>query len=175
MAEKRDSPRHPPIDYPDLHLLNAVRGWLELKCPSEARAELEQISRTPRTHPELLHVHWQLEISLKNWELALEIAEVIVDVEPDSPSGWIDRSYALHELKRTQEAHRQLLPAFEAFPDEPIIPYNLACYACQEGDLVTAKNWFEAALRRGDKTALIKMALGDGDLRPLWAQIQKMN
>jgi hypothetical protein len=68
----------------------------------------------------------------------------------------------------------KLVPAYEMFPNEAVIPYNLACYCCQLKDISTAKTWFERAVRRGDKRALLKMALSDFDLEPLWAELESM-
>jgi len=44
-----------------------------------------------------------------------------------------------------QAAWGMLLPAFEKFPEEPTIPYNLACYACQMKRLDEARQWLERA------------------------------
>ncbi len=66
---------------------------------------------------------------------------------PDEPPGWIHRSFGLHELGRTSEAEQLLLPAATKFPNEPIIPYNLACYACRLGNIEVARE-LEAAFKR---------------------------
>ncbi|MDW8309781.1 MAG: hypothetical protein RMK20_10450, partial [Verrucomicrobiales bacterium] len=92
---------------------------------------------------------------------------------PDRPNGWLHRAYALRRatgggLERAWEALR---PAADRFPREPIIPYNLACYACQMGRLDEARQWFVRALRVGDRATLKDMALHDDDLRPLWNEI----
>ncbi len=44
-----------------------------------------------------------------------------------------------------------LFPAMEKFPDEAIIPYNLACYACQMDKPDKARILFARALAVGDK------------------------
>jgi hypothetical protein len=62
---------------------------------------------------------------------------------------------------------RLLLPLAEQFPDEAIIAYNLACYACQLGDLTRAKLWLARAARQRGKLPLKEMALEDPDLAPL--------
>ena len=58
---------------------------------------------------------------------------------PESPFGWVTRSFALHVLKRTDEALNNLLPATLHFPDEIVIRYNLACYECTLGNMGRAK------------------------------------
>jgi hypothetical protein len=70
-----------------------------------------------------------------------------------------------------------LLPAADRFPDETIIPYNLACYACQMNDLPSARTWLDRALeiaaRSGDKSHWIETALHDPDLERLWPEIRQ--
>ncbi|MFT4687853.1 MAG: tetratricopeptide repeat protein [Verrucomicrobiia bacterium] len=174
MPDKGDIQKLTALGYPEKHVLDAVCGWLELSCPQEARAEFQSLSAAFREHPEALQLHWQLDVAEKNWRSALKIAAQILQLAPDQPAGWIDRSYALHELGETHEAMAKLVPAYEMFPNEAVIPYNLACYCCQLKDIATAKTWFERAVRRGDKRALLKMALSDFDLEPLWAELESM-
>jgi predicted Zn-dependent protease len=174
MPDKPNIQTQNQLGYPDQHLLDAAQGWLELSCPDEARAELEALSPAARKQPVALQVQWQLEVACKCWQPALEIADQILQLVTDAPAGWIDRSYALHELGRTQNALDELIPAYEMFPDVPVIPYNLACYCCQLEDIATAKTWFERAMRRGDKRALLRMALKDPDLESIWAELKKL-
>jgi hypothetical protein len=56
------------------------------------------------------------------------IAGAIIKLAPEQSNGWIHRSYALHELKRTQEAFDNLLPVADNFSKVWTVPYNLSCY-----------------------------------------------
>jgi hypothetical protein len=85
--------------------------------------------------------------------------------------GWIHRSFALHELKRTEEAANLLVPAAILFPKEWVIRYNLACYACQLGKHKEAREWLKIAFSTGEANQVKLMALHDPDLEPLWKQI----
>ena len=105
----------------------------------EASAELEKITPAMRAHPEVLKVRWQICAKAKSWAECVKIAERLVTVAPESAFGWIHRSFALHELKRTKEALEKLLPAADFFPDEITIRYNLACYECVLRNLSRAK------------------------------------
>jgi hypothetical protein len=49
--------------------------------------------------------------------------------------------------------------------------YNLACYACQLGNLKEARQWLEKAFAIGDSKQLKLMALDDPDLEPLWREV----
>ena len=84
-----------------------------------------------------------------------------------SSVGWVQRSFALHKLKRSQEAFDRLLPAAAQFPKEWVIPYNLACYCAQLGQPDESKVWFEKSMAIDGK-APAKAAVDDPDLKPLW-------
>ena len=89
---------------------------------------------------------------------------------PDRSSGWIHRSFALHELKRTQEAYELLLPSLSQFKGIWTIPYNLACYQCQLGQKASAMEFYSQALEMGGESVR-DMALADVDLAALHAEI----
>jgi len=163
-----------PLGHPDCFHLQAARGWLELGNPLEANEELEKIAPALCVHPDVLEVRWQISAKARRWEACIDLAEGIIALTPDNPFGWIHRSFALHELKRTQEAWDNLIRVIKKFPDEPIIPYNLACYACQLGRLQAALNWLEKAFAVGDATKIKSMALADSDLKPLWDKIEQI-
>ena len=153
----------------DVHHLRAAEGWLELGNHLEANRELEAITPLLRAHPTVLIVRWQVYAQALQWTDAYEIANALVNMLPDDPVGWIHRSYVLHEQKRTQEAWDQLLPAWTRFPIEPMVSYNLACYACQLGKPKEAWTWLERAFAMDDSQnrALKRQALKDPDLEPL--------
>ena len=160
---------------PDSHHLDAAVGWLGLGCIAEAQTELDLISAAHQNHPAVLEARWTLCAQEKRWAAALEIARAELAAAPDDCSGWLHRAYALRRvpdggLSRAWEA---LLPAAEKFPREPVIPYNLSCYACQRQQLDIARQWLQQAMNIGGRDAIRKMALADDDLQPLWAEIEK--
>lgn len=161
------------MDYPDQHYLRAAHGWLELGRPQEALEELEHISPALYFNPEVLELRWKMAVEAADWSGALELARNLVLVAPERASGWISRSFCLHELKQTEAAWKCLFPAARKFPTVSIIPYNLACYACQLGRLTQARNWLKKAMVAGAKTQIKAMALSDDDLKPLWPVIGK--
>jgi hypothetical protein len=67
-----------------------------------------------------------------------------------------------------------LLAALKRFPAVPTVPYNLACYACQLGDLKTAWRWLERAAALLGREELKRMARVDPDLAPMREQIEAM-
>jgi Flp pilus assembly protein TadD len=153
--------------------VDAAQGWLELGDARAAAAELERVTPGARAHPGVLEARWRLLAHERRWSEALAVAEALLAAAPATPAGWISRSFALHELRRSAEARRLLLPAWKRFPKESVIAYNLACYACQLGDLAEARQWLDAVLRLRDRDAIRRQALDDPDLRPLWAEIEE--
>jgi Flp pilus assembly protein TadD len=165
------------IEPPDLHHVRAASGWLELDCPADALQELEQLSPEARGHPEVLELRWLIHAARKDWAAALAVARELVEIAPDRCSGWLHRAYALRRAPGggLQQAWEALQPAFERFPKETLIPYNLACYACQLGQLDDSRRWLQRAFEAGEKDAVIRLALQDEDLRPLWEEIRGMS
>jgi tetratricopeptide (TPR) repeat protein len=156
-----------PLEPPDSHHLQAAQGWCELGNHLEANDELERITPQLRAHPDVLEVRWHIYAHAKKWDACVDIASAIVKLAPESSFGWIQRSFALHELKRTQEAFDQLLPVTEMFPKVWTIPYNLACYCAQLGRLDESQAWFKNAMA-SDEHTVKGVALDDPDLKPLW-------
>lgn len=164
-----------PLEPSEIHTLRAVAGWLELGNPGEAELELGRIAAPRRQHPDVLEVDWLLTAARHDWNRALVVAELLVTLAPDRVQGWIHRAYATRRAEGggLTQAREVLLPAHGLFPDESVIPYNLACYAAQLGELDEARRWLRDATRRGGSKMIREMALGDADLRPLWAEIRQ--
>lgn len=165
-----------PLVPPDTHHLEAAGGWLGLGLPNDARAELGRISPANQSHPDVLEVRWEIFARENNWTDALQTAGQLVACAPDRASGWLHQAYALRRAPGggLPQAKVALLPAAGKFPAEPVIVYNLACYACQLSQLDEAREWLGQAVRTGGKDAIKKMALADDDLKPLWPEIQKL-
>lgn len=162
------------LEPPNLHHLNAAEGWLGLGNATEAECELQKLSPEAETHPEVLRVRYHFHQLKKQWEPAAEAAQLLCQVVPESPFGWIHLAYALHELKRTREAYQVLLPVADRFPEEYVIPYNLACYCCQMGNVAEARAWLHKASALGGRETIRQMARTDPDLQGMRAEIQEM-
>jgi predicted Zn-dependent protease len=160
-----------PLELHDQRHLEAAQGWFELGNCIEATEELEQITPEMRGHPSVLEVRFHIYAAAKKWEYAAEIAKATSEFAPDNSFGFIHQAYSLHELKRTQEAWNVLLPVVDKFPKEYIIGYNLACYACQLGNLKEARAWLKKASDLAGTNEVKLMAQNDPDLEPLWKEI----
>jgi tetratricopeptide (TPR) repeat protein len=160
-----------PLEPPASHHLSAAEGWLELGNPAEAAAELARLDPEWAAHPSVLELNWQINAHAGAWQTCLTLALQLVALHPELPTGYIHRSYALHELQRTAEARDLLLPAVEQFPDEEILPYNLACYECRLGNLPGARQWLGKIFRRKDALTWRRAAQSDPDLASLWPEL----
>ena len=156
-----------PLQPPDLHHFNAAVGWLQLGNHLEANEELEQIEPRFRVHPDVLVLRWEVYAKLMRWDMAVEVAVALIELVPDDAFGYIHRSFALRRLNGIQAAWDKLLPVADKFKDNWIVPYNLACYACQLGNLEAAREWYKQAMAIDEK-AVQRTAIDDPDLKPLW-------
>ena len=164
------------IEPPDLHYFSATSGWLELGNVAEAEVEFAKISRELREHPDVLELEWAINVARRNWSAGLETAQKLLHVDPNRASGWLHLAYAWRRVNGggLLAAWEALLPAATKFPDEPTVPFNLACYACQMGKLEEARVWLRRAMRSGGTEHVKNMALADPDLKPMWAEIKDM-
>src|SRR5438552_16088992 len=167
----------PPLDPPDSFHLAAAVGWLELGNHVEAAHELGKISAALLEHPDVLEVQWAICAAGKDWEGGLRAADLLLAKAPDCASAWLHRAYALRRVKRggLRQAWQALRPALEKFPKEAVIPYNLACYSAQLGELEEAWAWLQKAITSaGEAKSIKQMALADADLEPPWVRIREL-
>jgi len=95
-----------------------------------------------------------------------EIAKRLKEFEPDNVQWRISLAYATRRAYSIDVAMEILLNAEAKFPREAAIPYNLACYYCQGGEMETAKRYLKKAFEID--LDLRTAALEDEDLKPLW-------
>jgi predicted Zn-dependent protease len=162
------------LPHPDNRHLEAAEGWLGLGNWQYANDELDQISDQFHAHPYVLELRYKVHGAAKRWDMAIEVAKTACEILPDEPWGHFYMAFALHEMKRTQEAYDTLKPVVDKFPEEQIMHYNLACYACQLGRLKEAMDWIEKSAGMEGKHNIRKLALEDKDLEPLWGKIKEM-
>jgi predicted Zn-dependent protease len=166
-----------PIRPPDTHHVSAVIGWLELGNPAEAENELRRIARKYQRHPDFLELKWAVYAASKQWKKALHAAERLQVLDPTRAAGWIHHAYSIRRLEPggLLKARSILLEAYKKFPEESVIPYNLACYAAQLNELKEAWDWIHKAMEvSGDVDKIRRMGLADPDLKPLWEKLKTL-
>jgi hypothetical protein len=158
------------LEPPDTHYLLAAQGWLELGNQAEAFHELDKIAPAVRMHPDVVKMRWQIYGKAQPWRTVLDIAKTICRLEPISlgqskpPQAAVPLSVSENQVRSKAAAIR--------LPDLYAIPYNLACYACQLGNVSEAWEWFQMAIEMSDFEELRRLALNDPDLAPLWDRIR---
>jgi len=148
-------------------------GWLGLGNWQEANEELERITLALRAHPDVLEIRLEIYSRAGKWDMAAEIAGALIQIRPNDPQFWISHAYATRRMPGggIPQAKEILGKAQPLFPKQPLIPYNLACYACQLGGHEEAWKWLEIAFDLGDAKQVKLMALQDPDLEPLRTEI----
>lgn len=162
-----------PLEKPDAFHLSAAVGWLELGNWQEANEELERIAPQLRAHPSALGLRWEIYRRAGNWDLGAAVAETMRKMEPGEVGWALNLAYAARRREGggLEAAKAILADAQRQFPTEPMVPYNLACYGCQLGDLKAAWSLLEKAFKTGDAKKIKLMALHDPDLEPFWKRI----
>jgi predicted Zn-dependent protease len=153
----------------DARHLRAAEGWLGLGDFVSASNELEEITARERAHPAVLSLRYAIYAKAGRWDMAAEVAEGLAAMLPDKPDIWVNLADATRRKTGggIPEAKRILLVAQVKFPKEYRIPFNLACYCAQLGELKEAGQWLKKAMAIDEKTVQ-KLALDDPDLKPLW-------
>jgi tetratricopeptide (TPR) repeat protein len=164
-AERSSGPMQ--LSMTDQKLLEYAQGWAELGLPLEAHEELDRITPTVRGHPDVIMVRYLIYASAKKWEMAAELAEIICNVVPQDPAGFIKLALALHELNRTDRARDVLLAIADKFPANTEIPYDLARYCCRLGERKVAWQWLRRAIDLSNSAEMKLRALEDPTLQEL--------
>ena len=74
------------------------------RCPEDAGKPIEEQPSSPiqcSVHPHVLLAHWEIYFRAGDWEAACAVAEALIVHLADEPIGWIYRSFALQQMKRT--------------------------------------------------------------------------
>ena len=159
-----------PLSPEDQLQAAAAEGYLTLGLFAEAEISLTQLSAAAQASPEVLMVRVQLYQATQQWAKLQAAAVQLATMEPFDPQWIITLAFATRRANSIPAAKLILEAAMVTFTEEPLIPYNLACYECQLGDVPAAKKLLERALRMQPKMG--PMALEDSDLEPLWATLQ---
>jgi len=115
-------------------------------------------------HPFVLELRYKIYSAAERWEMALEVARGLKRILPENQWGYFYTAYALHELKRTQEAYDLAEAVIHKFPDHQMMHFNLACYACRLGKRKEALSFLEMAVDMKGGIDIRQLALDDADL-----------
>ena len=148
------------------HQLRAAQGFLELGDSDSAWEELESIPAEDRSDPVVQRMRVEIYRHKESWMEMAEIARHLTEIEPGQPDHWISRAWAERRHFGLKTAEQTLLQALEGFPDEALIHYNLACYACRQGRLDEAKEQLAKAVAMDPQYRAL--SIEDEDLEGIW-------
>jgi tetratricopeptide (TPR) repeat protein len=103
---------------------------------------------------------------LENWDLLLVVASRLAEFEPAHVHWVASLAFATRRVISIKAARDILLAAETQFPTEAIVPFNLACYCCQLGELEKAKEYLRRAFEIDSNWRAA--ALDEKDLESLW-------
>ncbi len=147
--------------------LQAVEGYLYLGMPQEALQELNGAGIEDQFEPATLRARIRVLLHLKRWKDAEALSERGISLHPEENEFMVQRAFALHQLKRGEEAVDVLLSAPTWIRRTGILHYNLACYEAKLGDLGLARKCIKAALELN--AGFKKSVRTDPDLQRLWS------
>jgi tetratricopeptide (TPR) repeat protein len=126
--------------------LQAVDGYLELGMPEEALQELNSTGVEDQFETATLRARIRVLLHMKRWKDAEVLSEKGISLHPEENEFMVQRAFALHQLRRGDEAAGVLLSAPTWIRRTGILHYNLACYEAKLGDLGLARQCMKAAL-----------------------------
>jgi Flp pilus assembly protein TadD len=146
--------------------LEAAEGYLYLRMPKEALGELDGVEPRARQHPGVMRARIRVLLHLKRWQDAESLSSKGAKLYPDENEFVVQRAFALHQLRKVDDAADALNVAPEWLRRTGILHYNLACYEAQLGDLSTARQCIFTAIELN--AAFKKNAQKDPDLAEIW-------
>lgn len=148
------------MDFEAKDACRSAAGYLELGMAEEALEELAGIAGAP---PEMLHLRVEILFSLKRWQEAAEICQPMLERDPGEPAWWIQAAYAVRRWQSLEAAEPILREALLHHPENLLIGYNLACYACMGGRHDEARELLDRALDK-ERDEILQLAENDPDL-----------
>ena len=145
--------------------ISYAQGYLALGMVTEAAAELEQLAPADAQRPEAQAVRLAILHEQKKWIEVRDLSREMVHRTPGEPALWVSWAYATRRAESLEAAEKILREAEAQHPAEPTIQFNLGCYACLRGDLVTARAYVDRAIALDEKFA--QLAATDPDLDQL--------
>ena len=146
--------------------LRAADGYLFLGMPMEAFEELDTIVQEDQREPTVMLSRIRVLLHLRRWRDAEKLSLEGAELHPTEEEFTVQRAFALHQLRKGEQAIEVLLAAPEWIRRTGILHYNLACYEARLGDLKTAQQCINAAIQLN--AAMKKNAKTDPDLQALW-------
>ncbi|MFM7750406.1 MAG: tetratricopeptide repeat protein [Opitutaceae bacterium] len=144
-----------------------VRGYLGLGLLADAERELVLAEDGGAGAPAIQELRIVLLHEKQDWPALRELTRSMIARGGADAGVWISCAYATRRADSLAAAESVLNEAEKHFPEEPTIQFNLGCYACQRGDLTTARKRVARAIALEPRFR--EAATTDPDLAPLRA------
>ena len=146
-------------------LLSHTRGYLELGMVEEAASELDRVPELSASEFDVRVLRALVLQEQKHWVRLVPLAGGLAREKPEDAGWWIMWAYATRRAASLPAAEKILLEAETYHPKEATIQFNLGCYACQRGDLTSAREHVDRAIKLDGHFS--EAAATDPDLAPL--------
>lgn len=144
-----------------------VRGYLGLGLLADAERELVLAEESGAGAPAIDELRIVLLHEKQDWPALHKLTRSMIARGGADAGVWISCAYATRRADSIAAAETVLNEAEKHFPEEPTIQFNLGCYACQRGDLATARKRVARAIALEPRFR--EAAATDPDLAPLRA------
>lgn len=116
-----------------------------------ALAELSLLSEADRRDAAAALLEGETLRALGEWEAAIPPLTRAAHATPAHLEAWLGIGWCLKRLDRLDEAIGALAEGLAAFPDQPVLHYNLACYHSLAGNVPTAIDHLTRAIAIDDR------------------------
>ncbi len=161
-----------PLSLQDIRHLEAAEGWLERGDYCNCFDELKRIDNCDDARVDALR--WRLYYDSRQYVIAASLALSIQQRYPNQPAGYLWRSLSLEKLGCYQEAYANLKPVAFEFSETGLVPFFLAVFACELGNLREAEEWLAIAFEAPDARELNLRAPEKKALEPLLRKMDKL-
>ncbi len=158
-----------PLSLQDIRHLEAAEGWLERGNYCNCVDELKRINNRDDARVDALR--WRLYYDSRQDVIAAHLALALQHRYPTQFAGYIWRSLSLRRLGCYQEAYDNLKPVAFEFSETGLVPYFLAVFACDLGNLRDAEEWLAIAFEAPDARDLKLRAPEEQVLKRLLREI----
>lgn len=152
--------------------LRYANGYRELAMYADALRELDKLPPPLADHDDVARMRLAVQMAAQKWKRALPAAQLLSERHPNDPGNFVNLAYVARRAQSLPAARAILEYAALRFPSEPIIHYNLACYACQDGNHEAARNGLAKAISLDPKC--LELARRDSDLSAIKSWIQSL-
>jgi len=149
----------------DFHSAESAVGYANLGMFADALAELENLSPQMNMDEGVQEFKLRLLERAGRWQDAAGLASRLATSHPDESRWFIAWAFAKRRSDSIETASKILTDAASLHPKDPLIQFNLGCYACQRGDLTEARARVDAAIAL--EPLFRAAAETDPDLAPL--------